>query len=113
MGEKGISIFYALTVHRAPHQRFTFPVSFIRHVKLTKKIFFFFLPQIRKLKIEDEITHSGSHSYSLALRSMFFLPRITALIVKVFTGFPTLIPNGSLTCGLCMNQVSQRNLQYP
>lgn len=54
--------------------------------------FFFPLPQIRKLKIEDEIIRSGSPSYSLALRSMFFLLRTLALTAKVFTGFPTRIP---------------------
>lgn len=36
MGEKGISIFYVLTIRQALHQRFTFTISFTPHVKLTK-----------------------------------------------------------------------------
>lgn len=120
MGEKGISIFLC-----AQYTSGSTPEIYIRDLidppcEAYTVDFFFPLPQIRKLKIEDEIICSGSPSYSLALRSMFFLLRILALTAKVFTGFPTLIPKGSLTCGLCTSQVfpprmraccSQHNLQ--
>ena len=82
MEEKGISIFYVLT-----NTSGSAPEIYIHNLIYSPCEAYKadFPPQIRKLKIKDEIIHSGSRSSSLALRSPFFLLYTMALTAKVFT----------------------------